>query len=115
MSATLLTFARRQAGWDNEERALIARLERLLMGAGLAVEVELGETDEGDPWAAFCNANTGDVVVHIARLDGYYLVEAGVLGRAIEGRIRSLKKEKAHPCRLHHSKCQLLLTQKYVN
>ncbi|MEO1460301.1 MAG: hypothetical protein AAFV49_22440, partial [Pseudomonadota bacterium] len=86
MSATLLTFARRQAGWDNEERALIARLERLLMGAGLAVEVELGETDEGDPWAAFCNAHTGDVVVHIARLDGYYLVEAGVLGRAIEGR-----------------------------
>lgn len=86
MSATLLTFARRQPGWDNEERALIARLERLLMGAGIAVELELGETDEGDPWAAFCNAFTGDVVVHLARLDGYYLVEAGVLGRAIEGR-----------------------------
>ncbi|MEM9761965.1 MAG: hypothetical protein AAF968_05560, partial [Pseudomonadota bacterium] len=86
MSATLLSFTRRQPGWDNEERALLARVERLVLGAGLQVEIDDGETEDGDPWRVFCSAATGDVIIHIARIDGVYLLDCPALPEPVKGR-----------------------------
>lgn len=86
MSATLLSFTRRAPGWENEERALLARVERLISASGLAVEIEEGVSEDGDPWCVICNAVSGEVVIHIARIDGRYLLDATALARPIEGR-----------------------------
>ncbi|MEM8759283.1 MAG: hypothetical protein AAGE83_03035, partial [Pseudomonadota bacterium] len=86
MSATLLSFARRRPGWDNEERALLARVERLVLGAGLQIEIDDGETEDGDPWRVFCSAATGDVIIHIARIDGVYLLDCPALPQPVTGR-----------------------------
>lgn len=86
MSATLLSFTRRSPGWDNEELALLIRVQRLLAGAGLDVEMEVGQTEEGDPWCVFCTAGPGDVVIHVARIDGVYILDSSALARPIEGR-----------------------------
>ncbi|MEL6266104.1 MAG: hypothetical protein AAFR52_10745 [Pseudomonadota bacterium] len=85
MTATLLSFARRTPGWSNEEQALLTRVERLIAGAGIAVETEMGETDEGDPWCVFCLAETGDVVVHLARIDGRYSLVSRFIAEPLEG------------------------------
>lgn len=85
MTATLLSFARRAPGWSNEEQALLVRVERLIAGAGIAVETEMGETDEGDPWCVFCLADTGEVVVHLARIDGRYSLVSRFISTPLEG------------------------------
>ncbi|MGF1552553.1 MAG: hypothetical protein ACFBWO_08645 [Paracoccaceae bacterium] len=86
MSAALLPFRRSGFGWSNEERSLLARVERLLADAGLWVEAESGETEEGDPWCVFCHADSGDVVVHLARIDDAYVLDSPVIAGSITGR-----------------------------
>src|ERR1700733_7499557 len=56
--------------WQNHELAEFYRAIDILGRAGLAVVPDMGVSDEGDPWFAFCRADTGDVVVHFARIDG---------------------------------------------
>ncbi len=56
--------------WQNHELAEFYRAIDILGRAGLAVIPDMGVSDEGDPWFAFCRADTGDVVVHFARIDG---------------------------------------------
>lgn len=86
MAATLHAFIRPRRGWGNEERAQFLRIQRLLENAGLAVEVEMGVTEEGDPWCVFCSRVTGDVIIHAARIDGRYMFDSSALARPIEGR-----------------------------
>ncbi|KUO57041.1 MAG: hypothetical protein APF80_14615 [Alphaproteobacteria bacterium BRH_c36] len=71
--------------WTNQDVAEIYRVADTLRRAGLPIDCEEGQTDEGDPWYAFCNANTGDVIVHFAFIDGQYLAEVSHLGVSFKG------------------------------
>lgn len=85
--ATLLSFSRPpRKGWSNDENAQFARIQRLLTEAGVLVEIEEGITDEGDPWCVFCSDATGEVIIHVAVIDGCYFFDSAVLPEAIQGR-----------------------------
>jgi len=71
--------------WTNQDVAEIYRVADTLRRAGLPVDCEEGQTDEGDPWYAFCNVNTGDVIVHFAYIDGQYLADVSHLGVSFKG------------------------------
>lgn len=85
MTASLVTLFRQRRGWTNEDRAQFARIERLLEEAGFAVDVEHGLSDEGEPWCVFCSRVTGDVVIHVACIDGRFMFDSTTLPRPIEG------------------------------
>lgn len=70
--------------WSNQELADLYRVEALLVQAGMRLETERGLTDEDDPWFVFCSQD-GDVFVHLARIDGRYLLDSPGLGAPIRG------------------------------
>jgi len=70
--------------WTNQDLADFYRVESALVQAGLSIETERGLSDEGEPWFAFCHADTQEVVVHCARIDGLYVVASA----AFEGILR---------------------------
>lgn len=59
--------------WDNSELAQFFRVEAALRQAGIFVDTQRGVTDEGDPWFVYCRQDNGDVFLHIARFDGFYV------------------------------------------
>ena len=63
----------RQRGWSNQELAQLHRAARILDKNGLRLDSDHGVTDEGDPWWVFCDTDTGDVLVHFARIGGQYV------------------------------------------
>lgn len=71
--------------WTNQELADLFRVRRLLGGAGVAVDTLRGVTDEGDPWFVFCHLN-GDVFIHMARIDGAYVLDSPNVHRPLRGR-----------------------------
>lgn len=68
--------------WQNHELAEFYRAIDILGRAGVVVVPDMGISDEGDPWFAFCRGDTGDVVVHIARIDGL-LVATSIASKEI--------------------------------
>lgn len=72
--------------WTQQELAEFYRVESVLGAAGIAVEMDRGLSDEGDPWFVFCRPQNGDVVIHFARYDGMYLAASGALGQVLRGR-----------------------------
>ncbi|MEM7198558.1 MAG: hypothetical protein AAF352_09365, partial [Pseudomonadota bacterium] len=59
----------------------------ILRHNGVALSYSHGVTDEGDPWFGYYNANNGDQLFHIARIDGAYVACRGLHGDyAIEAR-----------------------------
>lgn len=70
--------------WSNQDLADFYRVEAALVQAGLSVETDRGLSDEGEPWFVFCHADTQDVIVHCARIDGMYVVASA----AFEGILR---------------------------
>ena len=72
--------------WTQQELAEFYRVESVLGAAGLAVEMERGVSDEGDPWFVFCRPQNGDVIIHFARYDGTYIAASGALGQVLRGR-----------------------------
>ncbi len=85
MTASLVSLFQPRQGWTNDERAQFARIERLLEDAGFGVDVEHGLSDEGEPWCVFCSRITGDVVIHVACIDGRFMFDSSTLPRPIEG------------------------------
>jgi hypothetical protein len=59
-------------------------VEHALGQAGITVETDRGITDEGDPWFVFCR-ECGDVVVHVARFNGYYRLYSPALLKPLVG------------------------------
>jgi hypothetical protein len=70
--------------WTNQELASIYRVKRLLDAAGVPNHVERSLSDEGDPWCVFCT-QTGDVFIHLCRLDGLYVLDSPNLAQPIKG------------------------------
>lgn len=79
MSADVISFvnASGRAGWSPRELAEIWRLGELIRARGLDLDIETGRSDEGDPWVAITEPETGQLVAHIAREDGRYVLVDG--------------------------------------
>jgi len=65
--------------WSQQELAEIYRVLHLLQKAGVCVDLDRGLTDKDEPWAVFFDPNGEDVFLHIARLNGKYLLVSEVL------------------------------------
>ncbi len=76
----VLAFAPRSpAGdWSPSERGLLMLLTQQLEASYGAVDGVFGQTDSGDPWYVVTDANQ-DVLVHIARIDGQFVVHDAAL------------------------------------
>lgn len=72
-------------GWSNQDLGELYRVEGALLQAGLRIETESGVSDEGDPWFAFCHGDNGELIIHFARIDGYYVVVAPALPKPLRG------------------------------
>jgi hypothetical protein len=70
--------------WSNQELANIYRVKKLLDAAGVPNTLERGVTDEGDPWCIFCTFS-GDVFIHLCRVDGRYTLDSPNLRKPIGG------------------------------
>lgn len=60
--------------WSNQDIADVYRCLDLFARHGLVVEAASGLSDEGDPWFSIEDVSTGDALVHIARIDGFFVV-----------------------------------------
>jgi hypothetical protein len=60
--------------WSNQDIADVYRCLDQFSRHGLTVEAASGLSDEGDPWFAIEDMATGDALVHIARIDGFFVV-----------------------------------------
>lgn len=87
MIGALIPFRRREtpAGWRQGELAECFRVVDLLARTGLPVAIQTGLTDEGDPWALVIREDTGDVLMHLARIDGEFLVASAASSEAERG------------------------------
>lgn len=88
MTASVFAFPERKNGpqpWTNDELAELYRVVDILGRAGLAVDTELGLSDEGDPWFVFCRRDTGDVVAHFARISGQFLAASVAVDETYRG------------------------------
>ena len=78
--------ARRPSGWSDQEFAQLHRAAKILGKDGLRLDTDHGVTDEGDPWWVFCDADTGEIVVHFARIGGRYVACAPFRNGGLTGR-----------------------------
>ncbi|MFV3073323.1 calcium-binding protein [Niveispirillum fermenti] len=60
--------------WTNQEKAELFRLTEGLAAHDSGVETASGISDSGDPWFIIYCAETGDVLVHVARIAGRFVV-----------------------------------------
>jgi len=61
------------ADWSDEELSELRRVERVLQLADLAIEINCGLSDEGDPWCVISRRGSNKVLAHFARIDGTYV------------------------------------------
>lgn len=89
MSAVVLAFQaykpNPQSPWQNEELAELYRAVDILTKAGLPIETDMGMSDEGDPWFAFCRSDTGEVIVHCARINGLFVATSVAIDQTFRG------------------------------
>lgn len=84
--AVILPFTSPQRKeWSPTEQAEFARTTSILRQTGLPVVTESGTSDEGDPWTIFLREDTGDVVVHIARIDGLVVAASAATEGVVSG------------------------------
>lgn len=77
MSAVIVKLTRRsshQKSWSNQEMAEMYLVVDMLRRARLPVDIETGISDEGDPWNILYREDTGDVIAHVAKIDGIYII-----------------------------------------
>lgn len=63
--------------WSPGERARLEEFGERLAASGARIEVIFGTTDEGDPWCVVKDHNE-DVLVHVARIDGRFVVYSAI-------------------------------------
>lgn len=71
--------------WSPAEQAEFVRAAAILRGTGLPIVCETGVSDEGDPWVIFLREDTGDVVAHIAKIDGQVMAASASTGDVVCG------------------------------
>ncbi|WP_367715674.1 hypothetical protein AB2N04_16685 [Nitratireductor sp. GISD-1A_MAKvit] len=89
MAHVLSFFNRRTAyhssDWSNQDLAELYRVEAVLIQAGFSLETERGLSDEGDPWFVYCLKDSGEVVVHFARIDGMCVAASPFVQKLLHG------------------------------
>lgn len=70
--------------WTESERARLEDFADRLNAGGVKVEAVFGATDEGDPWCVVTDAD-GDVLIHVARIGGVFVVHSAVDDAMNEG------------------------------
>jgi hypothetical protein len=87
MLAPVLPFRRRATprDWTEQDKAEFYRVIDVLGRAGIPLELEMGQTDEDEPWAVFCTVDAGEPVVHIARLGPHYILAATTMAEPLRG------------------------------
>ena len=70
---TAYPYTARRRGWSKLELLHFYSAVNALRKTGLAVEIDGGLTDEGEPWLVCCDTRSGDVLVHFARISGKYI------------------------------------------
>jgi hypothetical protein len=83
--AQLFPFRPRSKDWSNQELAEFYRVEASLVQAGLKIDTDRGLSDENEPWFVFCHAETGEIIIHFARIDGVYVAASGAFAGALRG------------------------------
>lgn len=71
--------------WSQQELAEFCRVHNLLNQHGVSVDLDRGLTDRSEPWAVFVDYTTEDVLLHIARLSGKYILVSETIGLKSEG------------------------------
>src|SRR5579883_638931 len=89
MSAVVVAFEAfrpsPQRPWQNHELAELYRAVDILKKAGLPIETDMGMSDEGEPWFAFCRADNGEVIVHCARINGLFVASSVTIDQTFKG------------------------------
>jgi hypothetical protein len=89
MSAVVVAFEAfrpsPQRPWQNHELAELYRAVDILKKAGLPIETDMGMSDEGEPWFAFCRADNGEVIVHCARINGLFVASSVAIDQTFKG------------------------------
>ncbi|MCR5874427.1 hypothetical protein LRS10_09765 [Phenylobacterium sp. J426] len=75
---------RSNGDWTAAERARLEELAQRLTADGARVETVFGATDSGDPWCVVTDEN-GDVLIHVARIEGKFVVHSAVDDTLSEG------------------------------
>lgn len=75
---------RSNGDWTVAERARLEELAGRLAADGVRVETVFGATDAGDPWCVVTDEN-GDVLIHVARIDGKFVVHSAIDDALSEG------------------------------
>jgi hypothetical protein len=76
---------RSNGDWTAAERARLEELaQRLTAAGGARVETVFGATDAGDPWCVVTDED-GDVLIHVARIDGKFVIHSAVDDTLSEG------------------------------
>lgn len=71
--------------WSTAELGELFRVAHILRQSGMAIETDMGLSDEGDPWFVFFSAQSEDVIAHFARINGEIIVHGLSIGAAIAG------------------------------
>lgn len=75
---------RASGDWTAAERARLEELGRQFAETGMGVEVVFGTTEDGDPWCVVKDQNE-EVIVHVARIGGRFVVHYAVDDALAEG------------------------------
>ena len=88
MGAAVLPFVPRRSAsrWQVDEIAECYRVIDILHGVGMSVSLEVGASDEGDPWLVFIREDTQDVIFHIARMGGPLVASSAASDTLFHGR-----------------------------
>lgn len=102
MSSNILAFAapstdRQQAFAD------LYRAQDLLQRAGFQLDARYGTTDDGDPWVAFCDPQSGEAIIDVALIDGEIVANSKAfvspaktseIAATVRGMLRNLRLDR---------------------
>lgn len=71
--------------WTNQEKAELFRLTDQLSSRDYGLETATGISDSGDPWFIVYDSDSGDVLVHVARINGRFVVHQMADDVMVEG------------------------------
>lgn len=85
---------RGRPGWTADDLNEIRQAVERLALPGAALETGWGTSDEGDPWFAVTDAGTGELILHLTRLNNSFIAVAPALGGSLHARdLRTLINE----------------------
>lgn len=79
----------RLSEYRNAREQAAAELDRIkdaLRQAGVTADTERGATDEGHPWVAFTRPGDGEMIAHVAVIDGQVVIDSPAFTRPLWGR-----------------------------